>query len=203
MKFFKFVKIKVNYFILQEVSFRIVAPQTICAKADKSDNITNNAEEVLISLQPRNGDKLNYKFQLFFKTTENRSQRKTLQIWHAVRNLEKKLNIENRENISTENLISIATYELIPSVDYYFHITGTSEKNETSKEKYFQLAYVGGKLKHNDATEDLNFNLIGSETLLACQRLLVAALVKFCNPKFDYYVSFSLFFSIKFINFDF
>lgn len=171
------------------MSFRIVAPQTICGKADKSENITNNVEEVVISLLPRNGDKLHYKFQLFFKTTEHRSQRKTLQIWHAVRNLGKKLNVESRENISAENLISIATFELIPSVDYFFHITGTSGKNETSEEKYFQLAYADGKLKHNEAKEDVNFNIIGSEALLACQRLLVTAVVKFCNPKFEYYVS--------------
>ncbi|KAL5291491.1 hypothetical protein ACFFRR_010719 [Megaselia abdita] len=175
-----------------EVSFRIVAPQTICGKAEKSDNITSNSEEVLISLQPRNGEKLHYKFQLFFKTTENRSQRKTLQIWHAVRDLEKKLNVESRENISAENLISIGTYELIPSVDYYFHITGTSEKNETSEEKYFQLAYTDGKLKHNDAQEDLNFNLIGSEALVASQRLMITALVKFCKPKFEYYLSWKM-----------
>lgn len=146
-------------------------------------------EEVLISLQPRNGDKLYYKFQLLFKSIEHRSQRKTLQIWHAVRNLEQKLNVENKENISAENLISIATSELISNVDYYFHITGTSEKNETSEEKYFQLTYTDGKLKHNDAQEELNLNLIGSEVLLASQRLLVTALVKFCNLKFDYYVS--------------
>lgn len=111
-------------------------------------------------------------------------------MWHAVRNLEKKLNFESRENISASNLISIATHELIPSADYYFHITGTSEKNETSEEKYFQLTYMDGKLQHNEAKEDLNFNLIGSEVLFSSQRLLVSALVRFCNPKFEYYVSF-------------
>lgn len=111
-------------------------------------------------------------------------------MWHAVRNLEKKLNFENSENISATNLISIATHELIPSAEYYFHITGTSEKNETSDEKYFQLAYADGKLKHNEAKEDVNFNLIGSEVLFSSQRLLVSALVKFCNANFEYYVSF-------------
>lgn len=170
-----------------------MAPQTICGKAEEPDqgNTTSTAEEVVISFQPRNGDKLHYKFQLFFKTIEHRSQRKTLQIWHAVRNLEKKLNFDNWENISAENLLSISTPELIPGVDYFFHINGTSEKNETSKEKYFQLSFADGKLKHNDAKEDLNFNLLGSEVLLPNQRLLVTALTKFCNPRFDYYVSFS------------
>lgn len=120
-----------------------------------------------------------------------------------MRNLEKKLNVECRENISAENLISIATEELIPSVDYYFHITGTSDKNETSDEKYFQLSYTDGKLKHNEAQEDVNFNLIGSEALFASQRLLVTALVKFCNPQFEYYVSFRFNFLKAFTGFIF
>lgn len=93
----------------EKLFLRIVAPKFICEN-DKnvSDTSNNTSNEITISLQTREGQKLKFQIEIEFQLIDGGfiSQKHTLSIWKNIRNLQKKF-FEQSNEITKSNQIKI------------------------------------------------------------------------------------------------
>lgn len=65
-------------------------------------------------MQTDGGQKLSYRVQLFFEVLGGyHGQQHSLTLWRAVRAMEKKINIKNRDIISRKNQINVNNTEVL------------------------------------------------------------------------------------------
>lgn len=107
---------------------RIVAPQYICdAKTNASVDNSNNDNKLTIGLQTREGQRLRYAIAIDFNILDGfKSQRHTLSIWKAVRELQAKFQVKKiSDEITLKNQIEIDALEVIyifNSFNQYFSV---------------------------------------------------------------------------------
>ncbi|XP_037027027.1 uncharacterized protein LOC119067871 isoform X2 [Bradysia coprophila] len=184
---------KLNAIYCQEKRpiFRILAPQVICKNT--KDDAADTPPQITISMQTEGGQKLTYRVRMYFEVLGGyQGQQKALSLWRAVRTMEKKINIKDKDLISDKNQINVNNTELVQGVYYVFTITGIDENGYESEPDNFTVTYSDGKIKRTNPDgsvipDDITFLMLGSETAYANLEYKIEANVKFCTPRYNYY----------------
>ncbi|KAJ6638595.1 hypothetical protein Bhyg_11332, partial [Pseudolycoriella hygida] len=144
-------------------------------------------------MQTEGGQKLSYRVRMFFEMLGGyRGQQLSLSLWRAIRTMEKKINVKDKNRISDKNQINVNNTELVQGVFYTFTIIGIDENGKESDAQNFTVAYSDGKIQRTNADgsvipDDITFLMLGSEDAYANMEYKVEADVKFCTPRYDYY----------------
>ncbi|XP_063539398.1 uncharacterized protein LOC134748538 [Cydia strobilella] len=117
------------------------------------------------------------------------SQRFTLMLWRATRELEKKLNGPQKEPY----VYVIENDELLSGVDYKFNVTASNSDGEETTKTFHINNVKGDQLLENleGRTDMLSIILVGGEETYADVEFMMDALVTTCHPTQDYYFEWS------------
>ncbi|XP_061728256.1 uncharacterized protein LOC133533307 [Cydia pomonella] len=167
--------------------FRILAPEFVCPK--EADTGPKSIDNTIITLRTPADAKLDMRWTVRWTPLPAPSQRFTLMLWRATRQLEKKLNGPQKEPY----VYIIENDELLRGVDYKFNVTASnSEGEETTKTFHINNA-KGEQLLQNleGRTDMLSIILVGGEETYADVELMMDALVTTCHPTQDFYFEWS------------
>uniref|UniRef100_A0A182PAK7 GPS domain-containing protein n=1 Tax=Anopheles epiroticus TaxID=199890 RepID=A0A182PAK7_9DIPT len=193
-------------------TFRIIAPEFICNPVDGShssipDNSsaveenargtsTHSARQLTIGFQTNGGQRLHYRVKTYFTLLGDTgfiSQRHTVGLWRAVRQLEQRIRRE-RDVIAQRGQMTIGTDELLPGVVYSFGVVAVDADGVESDEQNFTMTYrnvdQGASFEHAGSSRggnDVSLLMLGAEKTYADVDYLVTAQLIFCHPRTDYY----------------
>lgn len=85
----------------------------MCKRKSGQNDVVELPKQITISMQTQGGQKLSYRVQMSFEVLGGfRGQQHSLSLWNCVRKLETKINVKNRELISTKNQINVNNTEV-------------------------------------------------------------------------------------------
>ncbi|XP_035891393.1 uncharacterized protein LOC118502824 [Anopheles stephensi] len=197
----------------EKPTFRIIAPEFICnpteaygsgganndSTADPSStrgNATQSTRQLTIGFQTNGGQRLHYRVKAYFTLLGDTgfiSQRHTVGLWRAVRQLEQRVRRE-ADTIAQNGQMTIGTEELLPGVVYSFGVVAIDANGTESEEQNFTMTYrnidQGASFEHGGtsrSSDDVSLLLLGAEKTYADVEYLVTAQLIFCRRRTDYY----------------
>ncbi|XP_041766250.1 uncharacterized protein LOC121590541 isoform X2 [Anopheles merus] len=200
--------------LAEKPTFRIIAPEFICNPAQGHGSTTDSsgaaaggatggnftqsasARHLTIGFQTNGGQQLHYRVKTYFTLlgdTAFISQRHTVGLWRAVRQLEQRVRRE-RDVIAQRGQMTIGTDELVPGVVYTFGVVALDAAGVESEEQNFTMTYrdadQGASFEHGGSTRggnDVSLVMLGAERTYADVDYLVTAQLIFCVRRVDYF----------------
>nr|XP_049704755.1 uncharacterized protein LOC110373458 [Helicoverpa armigera] len=163
--------------------FRILAPAFVCPK-DK-DAVIDKPDNTVITLQTDPSIRVEFNWVVRWHPLVAPTQRFTLELWHAVRELELKLNGPQLET----NVFVINNTELLPGVNYIFNVTASTYNNDEVSEQSFSIDNSQGdsKLLMEGRSDLFSIVLLGGQVTYADIDFVLEAEVTSCFRSHDYY----------------
>ncbi|XP_063627930.1 uncharacterized protein LOC134799458 [Cydia splendana] len=167
--------------------FRILAPEFVCPKEDDTGPV--DIENTIITLRTSADAKLDMRWTVRWTPLPAPSQRFTLILWRATRELEKKLNGPQKEPY----VYVIENDELLSGVDYKFNVTASNSDGDETTKTFHINNVKGDQLLENleGRTDMLSIMLVGGQETYADVEFMMDALVTTCHPTQDYYFEWS------------
>ncbi|KAM3956537.1 uncharacterized protein ACR2FA_009445 [Aphomia sociella] len=167
----------------EAVSLRILAPQYVCPKQE--DDIIEKPDNTVITLHSTSSETLRVQWLVRWKPLKSPTQRFTIMLWRAVRELEKKLNGPQVE----PNVYFIDNNDLLGGVDYIFNISEIKPNGDLELPKSFNIDNTQGdqKLTIEGRTDKFSLMLVGAQVAYVDVEFTLEALVMACYPTQDYY----------------
>uniref|UniRef100_A0A182MV52 GPS domain-containing protein n=1 Tax=Anopheles culicifacies TaxID=139723 RepID=A0A182MV52_9DIPT len=199
--------------LAERPTFRIIAPEFICNSAENyrgnHDNSNANATEAIargnstqtsrqltIGFQTNGGQRLHYRVKTYFTLLGDTgfiSQRHTVGLWRAVRQLEQRVRRDG-DMIAQNGQMTIGTDDLLPGVVYSFGVVAVDDDGVESEEQNFTMTYrnadQGASFEHGASTrsdDDVSLLMLGAEKSYADVEYIVTAQLIFCRRRTDYY----------------
>ncbi|XP_049877651.1 uncharacterized protein LOC126374919 isoform X3 [Pectinophora gossypiella] len=169
--------------------FRVLAPEFICPK--DQDAAVDKPDNTVVTLQTPAGSTFDIVWSVRWTTLDAPTQRFTLMVWKAVRELEKRLNKEQPEPY----VYVIPNDELLRGVNFIFNITAIDQGGETSAPKSFHIDNTQGEQKLDlveGRAEQLYMVLVGGQLTYSDVPYVLQAQVTSCAPTQDYYFIWSV-----------
>ncbi|KAJ8714012.1 hypothetical protein PYW08_007632 [Mythimna loreyi] len=169
--------------VAEPPKFRILAPPFVCPK-DKN-SVIDKPDNTIITLQTEPGIPVEFLWVVRWQPLVAPSQRFTLALWHAVRELEQKLNYPQLET----NVFVINNTELLTGVKYLFNVTAKTYNEEIGTQKYFEIDNSKGdpKLLIEGQSDMFAIELLGGQLAYADIDFILEAQVTTCFRTHDYY----------------
>uniref|UniRef100_A0A182KE87 GPS domain-containing protein n=1 Tax=Anopheles christyi TaxID=43041 RepID=A0A182KE87_9DIPT len=146
--------------------------------------------------QTNGGQHLYYRVKTYFTLLGDTgfiSQRHTVGLWRAVRQLEQRVR-RDRDVIAQRGQMTIGADELLPGVLYSFGVVAVDADGMESEEQNFTMTYrnadQGASFEHGGSTRgsnDVSLLLLGAEKTYADVDYLVTAQLIFCHRRTDYF----------------
>ncbi|XP_049877650.1 uncharacterized protein LOC126374919 isoform X2 [Pectinophora gossypiella] len=150
-----------------------------------------STSQTIQSLQTPAGSTFDIVWSVRWTTLDAPTQRFTLMVWKAVRELEKRLNKEQPEPY----VYVIPNDELLRGVNFIFNITAIDQGGETSAPKSFHIDNTQGEQKLDlveGRAEQLYMVLVGGQLTYSDVPYVLQAQVTSCAPTQDYYFIWSV-----------
>ncbi|XP_053670923.1 uncharacterized protein LOC128721217 [Anopheles nili] len=197
-----------DHLSLEKPAFRIIAPEFICNPKTRpiedgvpGGNFTNPVRQLTIGFQTNGGQHLQYRVRTYFTLLDEKgfiSQRHTVGLWRAVRQLEQRLR-RDRETIAQSGQMTVGTDELLPGVMYTLGVVGVASDGTETEEQNFTMTYrnadQGASYEHGGSMrtdDDVSLLLLGAEVSYVDVEYRVSAELIFCRPRVDYFFRWSL-----------
>uniref|UniRef100_A0A182SER2 Fibronectin type-III domain-containing protein n=1 Tax=Anopheles maculatus TaxID=74869 RepID=A0A182SER2_9DIPT len=178
--------------VAEKPTFRIIAPEFICnpveaygsSRANNSatdpgmthGNSTQPSRQLTIGFQTNGGQRLHYRVKTYFTLLADTgfiSQRHTVGLWRAVRQLEQRVRRDG-DTIAQNGQMTIGTDELLPGVVYSFGVVAIDADGTESEEQNFTMTYrnvdQGASFEHGGSTrssDDVSLLMLGAEKTYA------------------------------------
>uniref|UniRef100_A0A182QUX6 GPS domain-containing protein n=1 Tax=Anopheles farauti TaxID=69004 RepID=A0A182QUX6_9DIPT len=144
---------------------------------------------------------MHYKVTAYFALLDETgfiSQRHTVSLWRAVRQLEQRVRLD-RDMIAQNGQLTIGTDELLPGVVYTFGVIAVDADGTESDEQNFTMTYrsavQGASFEHGGSArngDEVSLLMLGAESCYADREYLVTAQLIFCRRRTDYYFRWSI-----------
>ncbi|XP_050079238.1 uncharacterized protein LOC126566687 [Anopheles maculipalpis] len=196
----------------EKPTFRIIAPEFICNPAEAygtnrdnnsaadagmtRGNATQSSRQLTIGFQTNGGQRLHYRVKTYFTLLGDTgfiSQRHTVGLWRAVRQLEQRVRRDG-DTIAQNGEMTIGTDELLPGVVYTFGVVAVDADGRESEEQNFTMTYrnveQGASFEHGGSSrssDDVSLLMLGAEKTYADVEYIVTAQLIFCRRRTDYY----------------
>uniref|UniRef100_A0A182N5H4 GPS domain-containing protein n=1 Tax=Anopheles dirus TaxID=7168 RepID=A0A182N5H4_9DIPT len=196
----------------EKPTFRIIAPEFICnpettekagfvGNGTRGNSTQSPSRELTIGFQTSGGQQLHYRVRAYFTLLgdiEVISQRHTVGLWRAVRQLEQRVR-RDRDVIAQRGQMTIGTDELLPGVMYSFGVVAVDAAGTESDEQNFTMTYrtadQGASYEHGGTSRsgnDVSLLMLGAEVCYADREYIVTAQLIFCRRRTDYYFRWSI-----------
>uniref|UniRef100_A0A182VY27 GPS domain-containing protein n=1 Tax=Anopheles minimus TaxID=112268 RepID=A0A182VY27_9DIPT len=199
--------------LAERPTFRIIAPEFICNPAEDyrgnhgnssssateaiaRGNSTQSSRQLTIGFQTNGGQRLHYRVKTYFTLLGDTgfiSQRHTVGLWRAVRQLEQRVRRDG-DMIAQSGQMTIGTDDLLPGVVYSFGVVAVDANGVESEEQNFTMTYrsvdQGASFEHGGSTrsdDDVSLLMLGAEKSYADVEYIVTAQLIFCRRRTDYY----------------
>ncbi|XP_053668770.1 uncharacterized protein LOC128719172 [Anopheles marshallii] len=197
--------------VAERPTFRIIAPEFICHPAEDyrshqdngnatvditRENSTQPSRQLTIGFQTNGGQRLHYRVKTYFTLLGDTgfiSQRHTVGLWRAVRQLEQRVRRDS-DMIAQNGQMTIGTDELLPGVVYSFGVVAVDADGVESEEQNFTMTYrnvdQGASFEHGGSSrsgDDVSLLMLGAEKTYADVEYIVTAQLIFCRRRTDYY----------------
>ncbi|XP_052891095.1 uncharacterized protein LOC128299236 [Anopheles moucheti] len=203
----------IREFVAERPTFRIIAPEFICHPAAAEDhgrnqvasnatvditreNSTQSSRQLTIGFQTNGGQRLHYRVKTYFTLLGDTgfiSQRHTVGLWRAVRQLEQRVRRDG-DMIAQNGQMTIGTDDLLPGVVYSFGVVAVDGDGVESEEQNFTMTYrnvdQGASFEHGGSSrsdDDVSLLMLGAEKTYADVEYSVTAQLIFCRRRSDYY----------------